>query len=138
MTKENRTENTNLYKNIIDNLYDGVYFVDQDRVITYWNKGAERITGYQRDHVLGKSCSENILNHVTEDGLELCSGHCPLASCMDDGSIREADVYLHHADGHRVPVLVRAAPLREEYGRIFGAVEILAVQLSFSLDINYN
>lgn len=34
------------YKNIIDNLYDGVYFVDRDRIITYWNKGAERITGY--------------------------------------------------------------------------------------------
>lgn len=27
------------YKKLIDNLYDGVYFVDRDRRITYWNKG---------------------------------------------------------------------------------------------------
>ena len=33
------------------------------------------------------------------------------------------DVFLHHADGHRVPVLVRAAPLRDARGRIVGAVE---------------
>ena len=29
------------YKNLLDNLYDGVYFLDSDRKITYWNKGAE-------------------------------------------------------------------------------------------------
>ncbi|HEX7541873.1 MAG TPA: PAS domain-containing protein [Anaerolineales bacterium] len=33
-------------KDILDNLYDGVYFVDPERRITYWNNGAERITGY--------------------------------------------------------------------------------------------
>jgi len=26
------------YQDLIDNLYDGVYFVDRDRVITHWNK----------------------------------------------------------------------------------------------------
>jgi len=34
-----------LYKRILDSLYDGVYLVDPDRRITYWNSGAERITG---------------------------------------------------------------------------------------------
>ena len=33
--------NQNFYKEIIDNLYEGVYFVDRDRVITYWNKGMD-------------------------------------------------------------------------------------------------
>ena len=33
------------YKELLDNLSDGVYFVDGERRITYWNKGAERITG---------------------------------------------------------------------------------------------
>ncbi len=31
---------------LLDEMFDGVYFVDLDRKITYWNKGAERITGY--------------------------------------------------------------------------------------------
>jgi diguanylate cyclase (GGDEF)-like protein/PAS domain S-box-containing protein len=116
-------EDNNFYKDIIDHLYDGVYFVDRERVITYWNKGAERITGYESSRVIGLPCRDNLLNHITANGEELCKGRCPLAACMEDGIPREADVFLHHADGHRVPVLVRAAPLRDSSGNIIGAVE---------------
>ncbi|HTP03057.1 MAG TPA: sensor domain-containing diguanylate cyclase [Anaerolineales bacterium] len=116
-------EEKDFYKGIIDNLYDGVYFVDRQRLITYWNKGAERITGYCSDQVVGRSCGDNMLNHVTEGGSQLCNDGCPLAACMLDGQPREADVFLHHADGHRVPVLVRAAALRDADGNILGAVE---------------
>ncbi len=117
------SDETEFYKGLIDNLYDGVYFVDRDRKITYWNKGAERITGYAREQVVGRACSDNLLNHVTASGKELCGDGCPLAACMLDGQAREIDVYLHHADGHRIPVLVRAAPLRDASGNILGAVE---------------
>jgi diguanylate cyclase (GGDEF)-like protein/PAS domain S-box-containing protein len=117
------TEGKDFYKDIIDNLYDGVYFVNRERTITYWNKGAERITGYAQQEVIGRSCRDNLLNHVTSAGAQLCYGECPLAACMRDGVTREADVFLHHADGHRVPVLVRAAPLRDAEGNIIGAVE---------------
>ena len=111
------------YKNIIDNLYDGVYFVDRDRRITYWNKGAERISGYTDEQAIGRRCRDNLLNHVTANGIQLCQDHCPLAAVMEDGKPREAEVYLHHADGYRVPVMVRATALRDEEGRIIGAVE---------------
>jgi diguanylate cyclase (GGDEF)-like protein/PAS domain S-box-containing protein len=116
-------EDKDFYKDLIDNLYDGVYFVDRERVITYWNKGAERITGYQGTQVVGRSCSDNLLNHVTADGVQLCHGQCPLAACMVDGNIHEAEVFLHHADGHRLPVLVRGSPVRDPNGNIIGAVE---------------
>lgn len=111
------------YKKLIDNLYDGIYFVDRERVITYWNKGAERITGYPASQAVGHSCRDNILNHVSADGLQLCLDDCPMAACMKDGNPREAEVFLHHADGYRVPVMVRASPIRDEKGIIIGAVE---------------
>jgi diguanylate cyclase (GGDEF)-like protein/PAS domain S-box-containing protein len=117
------TEENDFYKTIIDNLYDGVYFVDRDRVITYWNKGAERITGYSAAQTVGRACRDNLLNHVTANGHELCTKNCPLAGVMEDGKEREAEVYLHHANGHRVPVLVRATALRDGEGRIIGAIE---------------
>lgn len=116
------------YQGILDHLYDGVYFVDRDRVITYWNQGAARISGYVADQVVGRSCRDGVLNHVTASGVELCQNGCPLSATMADGKPREADVFLHHADGHRVPVLVRCAPLRDASGTIVGAVE------SFSAD----
>jgi len=116
-------EEKDFYKEIIDNLYDGIYFVDRDRVITYWNKGAERITGYPANRTVGRACRENILNHVTANGVQLCQNHCPLAAVMEDGKEREVEVFLHHADGHRLPVIVRASAVRDEEGNIIGAVE---------------
>jgi diguanylate cyclase (GGDEF)-like protein/PAS domain S-box-containing protein len=118
------------YKDLVDNLYDGVYFVDRDRTITYWNHGAERITGYAAEHVVGRACRDNLLCHVTANGTQLCLSGCPLSACMADGHPREAEVFLHHADGHRVPVLVRAAPLRDSHGQILGAVETFSNSLA--------
>lgn len=40
-----------LYLTIINNLNDGVYFVDLDRRILFWNKAAERITGYSAEEI---------------------------------------------------------------------------------------
>jgi diguanylate cyclase (GGDEF)-like protein/PAS domain S-box-containing protein len=111
------------YKDILDSLQDGIYYLDRDRIITFWNRGAEKITGYAADQVIGKSCRSNILNHVNEQGLVLCNDHCPMAATMHDGQPREVYVYLHHAEGHRVPVQIRSAVIRDEYGNVVGAVE---------------
>ena len=111
------------FKEILDNIADGVYFVDRDRRITYWNKGAEQISGYSAKKVVGLHCMDNLLNHVTENGIQLCLNGCPLHATMQDGKNRTAEVYLHHADGHRVPVQVRTSPIRDENNEIIGAVE---------------
>ncbi len=34
------------FKKMLDELYDGVYFVDTDRRLPYWNAAAERLSGY--------------------------------------------------------------------------------------------
>lgn len=112
------------YQVLLDNLNDGVYFVDRDRRITYWSKGAERITGYQKAEVVGRCCADNLLTHVDEKGSSLCLGGCPLSFAMNDGIARNGEIFLHHRDGHRVPVTVRAFPLRNAQGEVEGAVEI--------------
>lgn len=114
------------YKALLDNLYDGVYFVDRDRRISYWNTGAERITGYPRTEVIGKQCFDNVLCHVDDAGRNLCVAGCPLAFTMSDGAVRECEIYLKHKDGHRVPVVVRAAPMRDKDGAVVGAVEVFS------------
>ncbi len=109
---------------IIDNLYDGLYFVDTNRKITYWNKAAEKISGFSAAEVVGKSCADNILTHVDSEGRSLCLGLCPLAQCIKDGQPREAELYLHHKDGHRVPVSIRISVLKDDLGNIIGGVEL--------------
>jgi diguanylate cyclase (GGDEF)-like protein/PAS domain S-box-containing protein len=117
---------SDFYKALLDNLYDGVYFLDRERRIIYWNSGAERITGYSGDEVLGHCCRDNILMHADRDGRSLCKDFCPAARTMEDGNPAEAEVFLHHKEGHRVPVRTRISPLRDEDGAIIGAVEIFS------------
>lgn len=114
------------YKHLLDNLYDGVYFVDLERKITYWNKGAERISGYAAEEVLGNSCATNLLMHQDTQGVLLCQNGCPLAGTLQDGQPREDEVFLHHKGGHRVPVCVRISPIHDDAGQIIGAVEIFS------------
>jgi diguanylate cyclase (GGDEF)-like protein/PAS domain S-box-containing protein len=109
---------------ILDNLFDGIYVVDRDRRIVYWNRAAERITGYAANDVAGRICSDNILNHIDESGKCLCDGLCPLSHAMDDGEMRDAEIFLHHKSGHRIPVRVRVMPLHNDAGAIIGSVEI--------------
>ena len=114
------------HKTIVDNLADGVYFVDPAREIKYWNPGAERITGYSSGAVVGHRCFDNILDHVDAQGNSLCHTVCPLAATMRDGEPREVSIWLRHAAGHRKPVRVRTAPVRNEQGAIIGAVEVFS------------
>lgn len=107
-------------------LDEGAYLVNPERRIIFWNRAAETITGYPANIVVGMRCADNILRHVTPGGQELCLHGCPLAGSMADGKVREAEVYLHHKTGKRVPVVVRASPLLDRAGAVIGAVEIFA------------
>ena len=115
--------NKEFYEKMLQNIYEGIYFVDMDRKITFWNKGAERISGFSVEEVLGKCCYDNILNHVDDNGNKLCLNGCPLHKSIKDAKSRESAIYLHHKKGHRVPVSVRTVPI-EENGEIIGAVEV--------------
>jgi len=113
-----------MHETIVDNLHDGVYYVDTERRISYWNRGAERLTGYRAAEVVGRYCYDNILCHVDGQGTNLCTSGCPLLATMQDGTDRNLVVWLRHADGSRRPVDTRTAPIRTPDGQVIGGVEI--------------
>lgn len=112
------------YEMIIENLYDGLYFIDKNRIITYWNKAAEKISGFTAEEVIGKSCSDNILTHIDDEGNSLCKGMCPLAATLKDGNPREAEVYMHNKNGHRIPVSIRVSTITDSAGNTIGGIEL--------------
>ena len=108
---------------IIDTVGDGIYCVDTERKIFFWNKGAERITGYSAEEMIGRHCFESQLDHIDQEGRPLCDLLCPLVGTIFDGKNRQEKVLLKHRDGHRVPVVVNTFPL-EENAVTIGAMEI--------------
>ena len=109
---------------ILDSIFDGVYIVDKNRRIIFWNKGAEEITGYKSEEVMGKSCSDDILNHIDENGTLLCRDKCPLIKTIRTGKISQAKVYPLHKSGKRFPILTHISPIRNDDGEIIAGIEI--------------
>jgi len=102
-------------RKLLDCLYDGVYFVDADRTITYWNQAAERLTGYAAEEAVGRHCFDNFLMHVDERGSPLCLTGCPLSLTVSDGELREAHVFLSVCASHRSGTSVVRSEARLKY-----------------------
>ena len=119
------------FRSILDALHDGVYVVGPDHTIVYWSAGAERITGYSPDEVVGRRCDDAILAHTDLTGRSLCAGGCPIRHCMDAGRPHDVrEVFLKRKDGRRLAVYVKTTVLEIEGRRhgveVFGELETVA------------
>lgn len=114
------------YRWILDQMSVGMFFVDLDRRITYWNRAAEEISGYRSDEMVGERCPNTLLMHVDEEHQRLCEKGCPLTSALEAGAICDVDAYLLHRRGHRIPARVRVMPVRDGEGRMKGAIQVFS------------
>ncbi len=102
---------------IMESLADGVFTVDTDWNITFFNRAAGNVTGIAPDEALGRKCWE--VFHSS-----LCDGACALRSCIEgDKTLSNQAIFIVRPDGTKVPVSISAAPLRDASGRIVGGVE---------------
>lgn len=114
-----------LFRQFVDSLPFGAYIADPGRRVLYWNSRAEQISGFLAQDVVGRSCAEGILEHCAPGGAGVCNSEsCPLAQVVRDGAPAESRLFLRHKEGHRVPVLVRALPLRDENGKLCAVAEV--------------
>jgi diguanylate cyclase (GGDEF)-like protein/PAS domain S-box-containing protein len=124
---------TSMHEKLIDNAQDGVFFVGRDRKITYWDEGAQRLSGYTAAEAIGKSSLDDFLGQGEGNGKSISavtSALTEMTSALSDapgkGKSNKTEVFLRHKQGHRVPVSVRVMPMRDTEGNIMGWVEILS------------
>jgi diguanylate cyclase (GGDEF)-like protein/PAS domain S-box-containing protein len=113
------------WKTVLDNLYDGVCFVDRDRCISYWNKGAERITGYPESEMTGAPCWDNVVAHM-ETGLPLPRRGWSRPDCPEGSLYKDEEISLLHREGHRIPLMTRTAVIRDFRNAITGAIVLFS------------
>jgi PAS domain S-box-containing protein/diguanylate cyclase (GGDEF)-like protein len=123
-------EDPGIFRTVLESLHTGVYLVGRDGKIRFWNAGAERITGYRRHEVIGRSRRDNILVHCDEHHCVLCGVACPLVDTGRDGQTGEAQLFFRHKAGHSVPVHVRFLPVRDQKGALVGHAESFEEQIS--------
>lgn len=109
-------------KTIIETMQDALMVVDTDGMIISVNKALEDMTGYNREEMIGASCSIlgcDICLQVREAGRD---DYCEL---YNRGGIRHRKCVLHQKNGSLVHVIKNAAILRNEKDEIIGGVETL-------------
>lgn len=120
------------YKALLDQTFDGVSYVDGERRILYWNRGAEEITGLTAAEVTGQRCDrDGGMCHIDGNGTRLCEELCPLLAAIGGGVRTQRRVYLRNRDGRRVPVDAVSSPVRDASGRVTGAVQIFRDATSY-------
>lgn len=119
---------------IFDRVNEGVYILDLNKKIVYWNAAAERISGFSAKEVIGKGCSENVLVHIDGSGKQLCFGFCPVDNTISTGDPSSGDVFLHHKKGHRVAVHVDIVPIKSPEGRTVAAIEMFSSKVNDTLN----
>lgn len=111
-------------RSLLNHLYEGIYFVDVNRQIKFWNKGAENITGYSKEEIIGHHCVNGKLCHQNTMGENLCVGQCPLVKSITEGIHIDERIYLRHKSGKTIPVWVHVTPIKNVKGEIIGAIEV--------------
>ncbi|NIA04425.1 MAG: PAS domain S-box protein [Proteobacteria bacterium] len=105
---------------ILDSVTDGVFTVDQNFIITSFNKALEKITGYTATEALGQKCSETFCS-------ELCGTEkCPMAEAMtSEPNAAAQNTKIKNKKGEPVPVNVIATALTDDDGNVIGGVETI-------------
>ena len=88
--------NRKTLERVLDNLKEGIIAHDTDRRIYYFNREAERITGYRREEVLGRDCHEVF-------GSPFCGKNCQFCHDRPIKTGQKRICHQYHDPIRRVP-----------------------------------
>jgi len=100
---------------VLQTIPSGLFLVDREQRVVYWNAEAERITGYPSSEVIGRHCS--FLAGIP------CGSSCGL---YDDNVVKPVIGFpcsVRTKDGRRIVLSKNVDCLRDNAGRIVGGIE---------------
>lgn len=103
---------------IINSVADGVVTFDDKGVITSFNAGAERITGWSETEVTGRSCDELFFG---SDGVSACPimENAPGQPC----NVIDQEGFVTDRDGYNIPISVSITPMLDAEQQPIGCVQ---------------
>jgi PAS domain S-box-containing protein len=120
---ENVIMHRGLADTILESIADGVVSVDTDGRVVSMNKAAGSIVGLSGERARGSRISD-MFGHAEENtGLDM-----KLEECLNEamqGRIAAVDANVVTAEGRRVPLTLKSAPVRDNRGDTAGVVFIL-------------
>jgi len=114
-------EDSLFQQKLIDNMRDGVVFVDNNLHILLWNHGAERLTGLAKASVCQQHWSPALVGMCDEQGNAISDTDCPVAFVVRSGVQSIRRVRLTDRRGRHVSCDIHVAPVIGSNGITYGA-----------------
>jgi len=113
-------EDKSRISSIINSAYDALVQIDEHSVITGWSPQAERIFGWQRETILGKTLCETIIPKKKQQAHLLgIRNFLNNEKQVWKNKIREETA--EHHDGHEFPIEISISPVKTNNGYEFNA-----------------
>jgi len=100
---------------LLQTIPTGLFLVDTDFNIVYWNTEAERITGYRSAEAVGSHCS--FLEGIP------CKEKCGLYAEDIEKPVIGISCSVQHKNGQRIDLTKNVDLLRDENGQVIGGIE---------------
>jgi diguanylate cyclase (GGDEF)-like protein/PAS domain S-box-containing protein len=112
-------------KKLIDNMHDGVVFVDSQATIMLWNTGVERLTGVSSSAACGRTFLPTLMDMCNTREQRITNEDCPVSHAISTGVQWLGRVSVMGRQGLHVAVDLHAIPVRGNDGAIHGATILL-------------
>lgn len=104
--------------NILDRIPDGLFTIDQEWRITYFNPAAEKITGFSIYDAVGMYCKDVLKNPI-------CETDCALKRAVVSGTnTYHQEQEITNIEGKKIPIICSTSVFLDDKGRITGGIEI--------------
>ncbi len=113
------------YLSILDNIHDGVVFIDSDLQIQLWNRPAERLTGLVAGAVVRRHWTPALVQMRDESNSPIEAEECPVRLCLETGEQSLRRLVLQGREGDPVSVDVHFIPVIDNEGRHHGVTMVL-------------
>ncbi len=115
--EKDEMDNDQFFRAVLNSISDGVMTLDKDWKIVSWNRAAEKITGFDREEVLGRQCMSIFRTPV-------CRDRCPVDRALMCGhAFKDVQVMVRNKRDEVVHLLVNTAPLYDPDRHIIGGLE---------------
>ena len=102
-------------ENLLETIPTGLFLVNTDKIIVYWNAEAQRITGYTAEEVIGRHCS--LLSG------DPCLKECDLFSTKTEKPNIGLACSFQHKDGRTIALTKNVDLLRDDKDKVIGGIE---------------
>jgi PAS domain S-box-containing protein len=109
------------HQKLLENMYQGVIFLDANLQVMLWNRGAERLTGISGESMLQRQFTPSLVKMRDQHSVEIGDFECPVAHAVRTGVQSLRRLIVSSRNGHDLAVDVHTIPVVGPDGTTQGA-----------------